>query len=163
MILSAISVIKPLPPVPMAPQSVQKMRDLAQTFGAAVRQRSVRQESWNSLIVPLSERNSAGWAGQPRTPWPREEVVMKNRPTRRAHVMLARFHLQNERRIFSSEECLASKKVFSSKAVNFSLFSLLWNYGIAVTFCFFLCFCWHCYSSLCYWPVFTNTVFRDRS
>ena len=54
--------------------------------------------------------------------------------------MLARFHLQNERRIFSSEECLASKKVFSSKAVNFSLFSLLWNYGIAVTFCFFYAF-----------------------
>ena len=23
----------------------------------------------------------------------------------------------------------------------FSLFSLLWNYEIAVTFCFFLCFC----------------------
>ena len=34
---------------------------------------------------------------------------MKNRPTTRPHVMLARFHLQNERRIFSSEECLASE------------------------------------------------------
>ena len=26
-----------------------------------------------SLIVPLSERNSTGWAGQPRSLWPREE------------------------------------------------------------------------------------------
>ena len=30
------------------------------------------------------------------------QAVMKNRPTTRAHVMLARFHLSNERRIFSS-------------------------------------------------------------
>ena len=69
---------------------------------------------------------------------------MKNRPTTRPHVMLARFHLQNERRIFSSEECLASEEVFASTAefclVNFSLFSLLWNYAIAVTFCFFYAF-----------------------
>ena len=28
------------------------------------------------LIAPLSERNSAGWAGQPRTLWPREEDGM---------------------------------------------------------------------------------------
>ena len=29
-------------------------------------------------------------------------AVMKNRPTTRPHVMLAEFHLSNERRIFSS-------------------------------------------------------------
>ena len=44
-ILSAISVVRPLPPVPMAPQGVQRIRDWAQTLGAAVRQRSVKQET----------------------------------------------------------------------------------------------------------------------
>ena len=34
-----------MPPVPMAPQCMQSMRDWAQTFDAAVRQRSVRQET----------------------------------------------------------------------------------------------------------------------
>ena len=69
---------------------------------------------------------------------------MKNRPTTRPHVTLAGFHLWNERRIFFSEEFLASEEVFTSTAefcwVNFSLFFLLWNYGIAVTFCFFYAF-----------------------
>ena len=139
-------------------------------------------KSWNSPIVPISERDSAGWTGQPRTLWPRgaarkrrrgrwestiPRAVMKNRPTTRPHVTLAGFHLWNERRIFFSEEFLASEEVFTSTAefcwVNFSLFFLLWNYGIAVTFCFFLDFCWHCYSFLWYWPVSTNTLFRDRS
>ena len=45
MVLSAIPVMQPLPPVPMPQQCVQSMRDWAQTFGAAVRQGSVRQET----------------------------------------------------------------------------------------------------------------------
>ena len=45
MFLSAIPAMQPLLPVPMAPQRVQNMRDCAQTFGAAVRQCSVRQET----------------------------------------------------------------------------------------------------------------------
>ena len=45
MILSAIPVVRPLPPVPMAPQGVHRIRDWAQTLGAAVRQRSVKQET----------------------------------------------------------------------------------------------------------------------
>ena len=45
MFLSAMPVIRPLPAVPMTPQCVQVMRDSAQTFGAAVHQRSVRQET----------------------------------------------------------------------------------------------------------------------
>ena len=45
MFLSAMPVIQPLPAVPMTPQCVQVMRDWAQTFGAAVRQHSVRQET----------------------------------------------------------------------------------------------------------------------
>ena len=43
MFLSAIHVMQPLPLAPMAPQRLQSMRDWAQTFGAAVHQRSVRQ------------------------------------------------------------------------------------------------------------------------
>ena len=42
--MTAIPVIQPLAPVPMAPQSVEKTRDWAKTFGAAMRQRSIRQE-----------------------------------------------------------------------------------------------------------------------
>ena len=45
MFLSAMPVIQPLPAVPMTPQCVQVKRGWAQTFGAAVRQRSVRQET----------------------------------------------------------------------------------------------------------------------
>ena len=45
MILSAIPVVRPLPPVPMAPQGVHRIRDWAQTLGAAVCQRSVKQET----------------------------------------------------------------------------------------------------------------------
>ena len=45
MFLLAIPVMQLLLPVPMAPQRVQNMRDWAQTFGAAVRQRPVRQET----------------------------------------------------------------------------------------------------------------------
>ena len=45
----------------------------------------------------------------------------------------------NERLIFTSEEVPASEEVFGSTAelysVNFSLAPLLWNNGIAVTFC----------------------------
>ena len=54
-------------------------------------------------------------------------------------VMMMTFHLWNERLIFTSEEVPASDEVFGSTAelysVNFSLSPLLWNNGIAVTFC----------------------------
>ena len=36
-------------------------------------------KSWNSPIVPLSEGNSAGWAGQPRTLWPRGAARKRRR------------------------------------------------------------------------------------
>jgi len=45
MVLSTMPVMQPLPPVPMPQQYVQSMRDWAQTFGAAVRQQSVEQET----------------------------------------------------------------------------------------------------------------------
>ena len=54
------------------------------------------------------------------------------------------FYLSNERLIFTSQGVPASEEVFASTAelcsVNFSLSPLLWNYGIAVTFCV-LCTC----------------------
>ena len=54
-------------------------------------------------------------------------------------VMMMTFHLWNERLIFTSEEVPAPEEVFGSTAelysVNFSLSPLLWNNGIAVTFC----------------------------
>ena len=54
-------------------------------------------------------------------------------------VMMMTFHLWNERLIFTSEEVPASEEVFGSTAElysdNFSLSPLLWNNGIAVTFC----------------------------
>ena len=53
MILSAIPVVRPLPPVPMAPQGVQRIRDWAQTLGAAVRQRSVKQETTMARVGTL--------------------------------------------------------------------------------------------------------------
>ena len=42
---SAMPVLQPLPAVLMTPQCMQVMRYWAQMFGAAVRQRSVRQET----------------------------------------------------------------------------------------------------------------------
>ena len=50
-------------------------------------------------------------------------------------VMMMTFHLWSERLIFTPEEVPASEELFASTAelcsVNFSLSSLLWNYGIA--------------------------------
>ena len=61
MILAAIPTIQSLPPVPMAKQSLQKMRVWAQTFVAAVRQRSDRQETtmtrWQELELPRRTSN----------------------------------------------------------------------------------------------------------
>ena len=54
MCLLAMPVIQPLPAVPMTPQCVQVMRDWVQTFGAAVRQRSVRQETTMARAGTLS-------------------------------------------------------------------------------------------------------------
>ena len=55
MILSVIPTIQPLPPVRMAPQSIEEMRDWASTFFAAVRQRSVIQETTMARAgTPLS-------------------------------------------------------------------------------------------------------------
>ena len=74
------------------------------------------------------------------------QAVMKNRishfRTARPYVIMVTFHLWNERLIFSSEEFTASEELFTLTAelrsVNYILFPLLWNYGIAVTLCRFM-------------------------
>ena len=53
MILSATKAIQPLPPQQVTVQSIQKMRDWAKTFVAAVRQRSVTQETTMALAGTL--------------------------------------------------------------------------------------------------------------
>ena len=72
-------------------------------------------------------------------------AARKQRETRRRRrwniwlVIMAIFHLWNERLIFTSEDVPAAEEIFASAAelysVNSSLSSFLWNYGIAVTFC----------------------------
>ena len=82
-------------------------------------------------------RNSKKTAGNKNK---REEEYRSTIP----RVMMMTFHLWNERLIFTSGEVPASEEVFASTAelcqVNFSLSPLLWNYGIAKTFCV-LCTC----------------------
>ena len=53
MILSAIPAIQLLLPLQVTVQSIQKMRDWAKTFVAAVRQRSVTQETTMALAGTL--------------------------------------------------------------------------------------------------------------
>ena len=150
MILSAIPVIQPLPPVPMAPQSVQKMRDWAQTFGAAVRQRFVRQEKTmaraGTLPSYLYQREIQ--QGEPVS-LERSDLEEQQEKDEEEDMMfkydspssdeesandetacdVGEIPSLQRRRTFSSEEFLASEEVFASTAefcsVNFSLFSLL--------------------------------------
>ena len=54
MFLSSMPTTQPLTPVTMTPQFIQSMRDWAQTFGAAVRQRSaVRQQTTMAIAGTL--------------------------------------------------------------------------------------------------------------
>ena len=68
----------------------------------------------------------------------------------------ANFHLER-----------VSRFVFASTAelclVNFSLFSLLWNCGIAVTFYFFMLLLTFLFVSLILILLILNTLFRDQS
>ena len=104
-------------------------------------------KSWNSPVVPRSEKNSAGWTTQLRTLWPRgaakkknkEEneifkydspAVMKNRMshfrTTRPHVMMVTLSLERETRFLPGRFFLLRKK-YSLQQQNFSLFLMLWN------------------------------------
>ena len=71
------------------------------------------------------------------------------------------FHRWNERLTLSSGEVPASEEEVASTAelcsVHFSLLTLLWNNGIAVTFCL-LCLFTLLFVSI----VFTDTFVRDR-
>ena len=86
--------------------------------------------------VPLSERNSGGQTSRS------SKKTAGNKTKRKMEywstiprVMMMTFHLWSERLIFTPEEVPASEELFASTAklcsVNFSLSSLLWNYGIA--------------------------------
>ena len=131
MILLTIPAIQLLTPVPMAPQSLQKMRDWAlTTMTKAGTSLSYLYQSWSASNA-LTSRSSKKTVGN-KTKRKMEYLTTIPR------VMMVTFHLWNERLIFTSEEVPASEEVFASTAelcsFNFSLFPLLWNHGIAVTF-----------------------------
>ena len=76
--------------------------------------------------------------------------------------------------IFGTRDSLSQRKIFPAleevfvstancAQLTFRNFSSYGSNGIAVTFFFCLCTCWHCYSFPWYWPVFTNMFIRDRS
>ena len=126
-------------------------------------------KSWNSPVVPRSEKNSAGWTTQLRTLWPRgaakkknkEEneifkydspAVMKNRMshfrTTRPHVMMViQFGARDSFspwKIFS-----ASEEVLASTAEFFFISHVMEPTGLPSSF-FVLCTCWHCCSFFWY-------------
>ena len=106
----------------------------------------------NFSVLSLSEKLSpADWSASNALTSRSSEKTAGNKTKRKMEylttiprVMKVTFHLWNERLIFTSEEVPASEEVFASTAelcsFNFSLFPLLWNHGIAVTFCV-LCTC----------------------
>ena len=97
------------------------------------------KQRWQELelhAVPLSERKSGGRTSRS------SKKTAGNKTKRKMEywstiprVMMMTFHLWSERLIFTPEEVPASEELFASTAelcsVNFSLSSLLWNYGIA--------------------------------
>ena len=124
---------------------------------AAVRQPSVRQETTmaragTSRRTSIREKFSRSNRSASNTLTSRSSKKTAGNKTKRKkecgstipRVIMMTFHLWSERLIFTSEEVPTSKEAFASTAelfsVNFSLSPLLWNYGIAVTFCV-LCTC----------------------
>ena len=167
---------------------MQNMKDWAQTFwccGAS------DGKSWNSPVVPRLERNSARSTAQLRTVWPRgaakkkkktdeeeneileydSQAVMKNRMshfwTTRPDVMMVTLSLERETHYLRGRFFPLWRK-YSLQQQNcvqltFRSFPCYGSNGIAVTFFFVLCTCWHFYSFPWYWPVFTYMFIRDRS
>ena len=169
---------------------MQNTKDWAQTFwccGAS------DGKSWNSPVVPRLERNSAMSTAQLRTVWPQGAAKKKKEKKDRRRGkwdIRVRFtnsdeesnkpFLDNETRcddghsIFGTRDSLSPRKifpaleeVFASTAncvqLTFRSFPCYGSNGIAVTFFFVLCTCWHFYSFPWYWPVFTYMFIRDRS
>ena len=110
MILSATKAIQPLPPLQVTVQSIQKMRDWAKTFVAAVRQRSVTQETTMALAGTLYLYQKEIQPGEPvslersdfeeqqensRKQDEKEDGILKQIP----RVMMMTFHLWMERLI----------------------------------------------------------------
>ena len=133
---------------------------------------SDRKQRWQELelpVIPLSERNSAGRTGRPRTLWLRG-AARKQRETRRKGRwnIGVRFpewwwwhSIFGTRGWFLPRKRFPLRKKYSLQQQNrvrliFFLSPLLRNYGIAVTFCV-LYTCWNCHSFLWYWPTCTYT------
>ena len=122
-----------LPPVPMAPRACRRWETRHKQRWQEQLPRRTSIRDWFSQ-AKRSASNALNW-GAPR----------KQRETRRRRrwniwlVIMAIFHLWNERLIFTSEDVPAAEEIFASAAelysVNSSLSSFLWNYGMAVTFC----------------------------
>ena len=103
-------------------------------------------KSWNSPVVPRSEKNSAGWTTQLRTLWPRgaakKKIKRKMRylstipqqwwriewviSGRRDRMWWWSLNLERETRFLPGRFFLLRKK-YSLQQQNFSLFPMLWN------------------------------------
>ena len=165
---------------------MQNMKDWAQTFwccGAS------DGKSLNSPVVPRLERNSARSTAQLRTVWPRGAAKKKDRRRGKWDIRVwfprsdeesNELFLNDETAcdddhfIFGTRDSLSQRKIFPTleevfvstancAQLTFRNFSSYGSNGIAVTFFFCLCTCWHCNSFPWYWPVFTNMFIRDRS
>ena len=97
--------------------------------------------------------------------------VMKNGMshfwTTRPHAMMITLSLERETRYLRGRFFPLWRK-YSLQQQNcvqltFRSFPCYGSNGIAVTFFFVLCTCWHFYSFPWYWPVFTYMFIRDRS
>ena len=103
-------------------------------------------KSWNSPVVPRSEKNSAGWTTQLRTLWPRGAAKKKTKRKmrylstipqqwwriewvisgRRDRMWWWSLNLERETRFLPGRFFLLRKK-YSLQQQNFSLFPMLWN------------------------------------
>ena len=140
-------------------------------------------KSWNSPVVPRSEKNSAGWTTQLRTLWPRGAAKKKQQKGK--WDIKVRFPSSDEESnesfpddetacddghsIFGARDSFSPWKIFSaseevlaSTAEFFFISHVMEPTGLPSSF-FVLCTCWHCCSFFWYWPVFTNMFIRDRS
>ena len=144
MILSVIPAIKPLLPAPTAPQSIQKMRDWVQTTMARagtspsyLYRREMQPGEPVSLECSDFEKQRENSGKQEKEEHGKFEYDFPSDDGDIPSLELeAEFHLKRGSRF--------GRQVFNSTAelcsFHFSLYSLLRNHGIAVTYCV-LCTC----------------------
>ena len=176
--------IQMLSPIPIAPQNIQKMRDWAQTFGVAVRQ-MVKAETLPSYPdqreIQLGEPLSFELADFKEQ---QKKKKQKKKPAKEENEILdirVRFPRQwwriawviSGRRdrvwwpghpIFGTRDSFSPRKIFPVSEEVFALTAELCSINFSLII--FSCYgstCWHCYSFLWYWAVFTTMFFRGRS